>query len=62
MSKHDTALRRTSLENQLQHAWNAYAAMRSMEMGLPDLRDNPAWQIIMQDSYVQFNEAFEATL
>ena len=49
-------------EIKLQHAWNAYAALRSLEMGVPDLRDNPAWQIIIQEAFEQFHNAFEASL
>lgn len=46
----------------MQHAWNAYAALRGMEMSVPELRDNPAWRIIVSDAFVQFHEAYEATL
>lgn len=50
------------LESQLQDAWNAYAAMRSLEVAVPELRGNSAYQVLIGDAFFQFHEAFEATL
>ena len=41
------------------NAWKAYQALRFAERDRPDLKDNPAWNILVADAYEEFSLAFE---
>ncbi len=49
-------------ETRAAHAYEAHCALLFIERINPGLRDNPAWTVLRQDAYENFELAFEGRL
>ncbi len=45
-------------QQQARDAFEAHQAMLITELRWPNLADNPAWKILRDEAFAQFNEAF----